>query len=188
MRLELTGRNVDITAGVRRIVEAKLARIERMLNNSAVSAQVVLSREKTGSRADVTLHARGEKFLHGAGRGENFGAAMTAAVEKLANQAQTVKGKWQERKRRGPKAAAVPVPAEALPAAEEETPKKRARARMPRILQASRQTIRNMSVGDAANLIDGGDGAVIFRDTETSRIAVLYRSPGGDLTLIETEA
>ena len=60
MRLELTGRNVDITAGVRRIVEGKLARIERMLNNSAVSAQVVLSREKTGSRADVTLHARAE--------------------------------------------------------------------------------------------------------------------------------
>lgn len=187
MRLELTGRNVDITAGVRRIVEGKLARIERMLNNSAVSAQVVLSREKTGSRADVTLHARGEKFLHGAGRGESFGAAMTVAVEKLANQAQTVKGKWQERKRRGPKAAAAAVPAEA-PAVEEAAPKKRPRARMPRILQASRQTIRNMSVGDAANLIDGGDGAVIFRDTETSRIAVLYRSAGGDLTLIETEA
>jgi ribosomal subunit interface protein len=173
---------------VRRIVEGKLARIERMLNNSAVSAQVVLSKEKTGSRADVTLHARGEKFLHGAGRGENLGAAMAAAVEKLANQAQTLKGKWQERKRRGgAKAAPAPSPAEAV-AVDEAPPTKRARVRMPRILQASRQTIRTMSVGDAADLIDGGDGAVIFRDAETSRIAVLYRAAGGDLTLIETEA
>ena len=93
-----------------------------MLNNSAVSAQVVLSREKTGSRADVTLHARGEKFLHGAGRGENFGAAMRAAVEKLANQAQTVKGKWQERKRSAASVRTMP------PAAPGRAPRSRKRA------------------------------------------------------------
>jgi hypothetical protein len=28
----------------------------------------------------------------------------------------------------------------------------------------------------------------VFLDAETSRIAVLYRAPGGDLTLIETKA
>ena len=60
--------------------------------------------------------------------------------------------------------------------------------RMPRILKTQRQTIRVMSVSDAASEIDGGEGAVVFRDAGTSRIAVLYRAPGGDLTLIETEA
>ena len=60
--------------------------------------------------------------------------------------------------------------------------------RMPRILKAERQTIRPMSVSDAAAQIDGGAGPVVFVDTETSRIAVLYRAPGGDLTLIETKA
>jgi putative sigma-54 modulation protein len=193
MRLELTGRQIDITAGVRRIVETKLAKMARMLQDSAVSAQVVVSRDKTGHRADVTLHARGEKFLHGVGRGDSLMFAMTQAVEKLGQQARRVKGKYEARKRRTgkgvPAEAEAPEPrgARSAAAAPAETGR-RTRVRMPRILRAERQRIRPMSVSDAAAQIDGGDGAVVFRDTETSRIAVLYRAPGGDLTLIETEA
>ena len=65
MRLELTGRRVDITPALRRLVDRRLGRLERMLNDSAVSAAVVLSHEPNLRRADVSLHARGEKFLHG---------------------------------------------------------------------------------------------------------------------------
>jgi ribosome-associated translation inhibitor RaiA len=163
-------------------VDGKLARLERMLNDSAVSAQVVLTREKNGNRADVTLHARGEKFLHGVGKGLNLQASMGEAIEKIVQQAQRVKGKWQARKRRIDKAAPV---AEAAP------PPQRVAARppvrMPRIFRASRQAIKSMSVSDAARQIDGGDGIVVFRDADTSGIAVLYRAPGGDLTLVETD-
>ena len=65
MRLELTGRHVVITPALRRLVDTKLSKLERLLNDSAVSAQAVLTREKHVHRADITLHARGEKFLHG---------------------------------------------------------------------------------------------------------------------------
>ncbi len=190
MRLELTGRQLEITPGVRRIIDNKLARLERMLNDSAVSAQVVLTREKTTTRADVTLHARGEKFLHGNGRGANAGVAMGQAVEKIVQQAQKVKTRWEARKRRGAKPLVEAGSTEAATAqagAPAPAPG-RTRVRMPRILKAHRQTIRVMSLSDAATHIDGGEGAVVFRDAETSRIAVLYRAPGGDLTLIETEA
>lgn len=177
---------MDITANVRRIVEGKLARLERLLNDSAVSAQVVLSREKTGSRAEVTLHARGEKFLHGGGRADTLPVAVAAAVDKIVQQAQTMKGKWQARKRRGSGGEAAA--GEATPAARPSAPARRTRVRMPPILKASRQTILDLSVSDAAARLDGAGGAVIFRDAQTARIAVLYRTPGGDLTLIETEA
>jgi hypothetical protein len=61
--------------------------------------------------------------------------------------------------------------------------------RMPRILRASRQAIKAMSVGDAAREIDaGGDGIIVFRDVESSAISVLYRRANGELTLVETEA
>ena len=46
MRLELTGRHVEITPALRRVVEGKLAKLERFLNNGVVSAQAVLTREK----------------------------------------------------------------------------------------------------------------------------------------------
>jgi ribosomal subunit interface protein len=182
MRLELTGRHVEVTPSLRRLVDAKLARLERLLNDSALSAQVVLTRERVETRADVTLHARGEKFLHAAGKGASWQGAMAQAVARLVQQAQTVKGKWQERKRRRSKGAA----ASGEPAAAIVRPQP-VRLRMPRILRASRQTIKAMSVSDAARQLDGDGGIVVFRDAETSAIAILYRGNGGELTLVETE-
>jgi putative sigma-54 modulation protein len=185
MRLELTGRHVDITPLLRRLVDRKLARIERLLNHSAVSAQVVLSSVKQGSRADVTLHARGEKFLHGAGVAAAWEPAVSQAVAKLVQQAQKVKGKWQERKRRGTKAA-PPVAGVSEPGGPERAP--RVRARMPRILRASRQTIAEMTVADAVRRFEAnGDGIIVFRDLETTSISVLYRRQNGELTLLETK-
>src|SRR5687767_15711394 len=103
MRVELTGRHIDITPAHRRLVDRKLARLGRILNDSALSAQVVLSREKNSRRADVMLHARGEKFLHGVGASGDWATSMALAIDKIVQQAQKVKGKWQERKRRGRK-------------------------------------------------------------------------------------
>ena len=101
MRLELTGRQVTITPVLRLVVERKLARLERLLNDSAVSAQIVLSHEKRGHRADLTVHIRGDRFFHGVGiPSPTWDASVTRAVTKIAQQAKRVKGKRQERKRR----------------------------------------------------------------------------------------
>ena len=185
MRLELTGRHVDITPVLRRLLLTKLSKLERVLNHRALSAQVVLTREKHRHRADITLHARGEKFLHGVGDATNWEASITQAIGKLTQQAQRVKGKWERRKRDGDIKGMPPAEA----AATAKTPRRRERARMPRIVRASRQSLKPMSVADAAREIDaGGDGVVVFRDLQTSAVNVLYRRVDGELTLVETEA
>src|SRR5262245_27659605 len=186
MRLELTGRHVEITPNLRRLVEGKLAKLERMLNDSAVSAQAVLTREKHRHRAEITLHARGEKFLHGVGNTGSWEGSLADAIEKLGQQAQRVKGKWQARKRRGAKNGA----AEAFEPETATAPRApRERVRMPRIFRASRQAIKPMSVSDAAREVDADrDGVVVFRDTETASISVIYRRRNGELALIHTEA
>jgi hypothetical protein len=139
---------------------------------------------------DLTLHARGEKFLHGVGDTGSWEASLAAAIEKITQQAHKVKGKWQERKRRRT-VKGVPIVGEEREAARvvPAGPKpRRERVRMPRILRAQRQPIKAMSVSDAAREMDGDrDGIVIFRDTETSAISVLYRRPNGEMTLVETE-
>lgn len=187
MRVELTGRHIDITPGLRRLVDQKLSRIERLLHNSAVSAQVVLSIEKTARRADVTLHARGEKFLHGIGRGVGIPAALTEAFGKLAKQAQRIKGKWQEPKRRVAESVRLSAAREDAPIEPSVRPKTgRMKLKMPQTLRASRQAIVPMSVADAARRLDGQDGIVVFRDIETSAITVVYRARSGELALVET--
>jgi putative sigma-54 modulation protein len=185
MRLELTGRHVEITPDLRRLVEGKLAKLERVLHDSVVSAQAVLTRDKHRRRAEITLHARGEKFLHSVGATGSWEASLADAVEKLGQQAQRVKGKWQARKRRGPKGVDVAAGFEPEAAAPEPV---RERVRMPRIFRASRQAIRPMSVSDAAREVEGdGDGVVVFHDTETASISVLYRRRNGELALVQTE-
>jgi putative sigma-54 modulation protein len=192
MRLELTGRHVDITPTLRRLVDAKLAKLERALNDSAMSAHAVLTREKHRHRADITLHARGEKFLHGVGDSGSWEQSLSVAIDKITQQAHKIKGKWQERKRRGGgKGAAIAGEEGEAMIARPEPPAaspKRERARMPRILRTSRRPLKPMSLAEAAREIGTAtEGVVVFRDVETSAISVLYRR-NGELTLVETEA
>jgi putative sigma-54 modulation protein len=191
MRLELTGRHTEITPVLRRLVDTKLAKLERLLNDSAVSAQAVLTREKHRHRADITLHTRGEKFLHGVGNSGSWETSVTEAIDKITQQAQRVKGKWQERKRRG-SVKGAPIVGEVREAIRVKAigpARTRERVRMPRVFRAQRQSIKPMTIADAAREVDaGGDGVVVFRDVETSAVSVLYRRANGELTLVETEA
>jgi putative sigma-54 modulation protein len=193
MRLELRGHHVDITPVLRRLVGAKLAKIEQLLNDRAVSVKAILTIEKHRHRANITLHARGEKFLHGEAETDKWETAISGAVEQISQQALKIKNKRHdltrhsvktgvaaEAQNNGSAAAAKPAPAR-RPV--------RDRVRMPRILRATRQTIKRMSAADAARQLDAdGDGVVVFRDVETASISVLYRRPNGELTLVETEA
>jgi putative sigma-54 modulation protein len=187
MRLELTGRHVEITPSLRRLVEGKLSKVERILNDRAVSAHAVLTREKHRHRTDITVHARGEKFLHGVGDASSWSTSVAQAIDKISQQFKRVKGKWQPRGHRRPsegeRAAPPPgsTPVDGRMARES--------ARMPRILRAIHQPIKPMTVADAAREVDaGGDGVVVFRDVETATVSVLFRRRDGELTLVQTEA
>jgi hypothetical protein len=59
---------------------------------------------------------------------------------------------------------------------------------MPRVVRASRQALKAMSLADAARQMDADSGeVVVFRDIETEAISVLYRRPNGELTLVEMD-
>ena len=194
MRLELRGHHVDVTPGLRRFVEEKLSKLERLLNDRAVSAQAILTVEKRRHVADVTLHARGEKFLHGLGDSGNWETSLTQAIAKISHQVQKLKTKRKE-KRHNLKAPSVeplePVlkRARVVKPAAGGAPARRTRQRMPRVLRASREAVKPMSVEQAIREVEaGGDGVVVFRNADSQGISVLYRRPNGELTLVETEA
>jgi len=110
MRVELTGHQVEISPGLRNLVDRKLAKVHRVLNDAGVSAGVVVKKEKVQNIVEITLHARGERFMHAVGKAETWQTAMTAAISKLMHQTEKVKGVWQERKRRGAAARSVKTP------------------------------------------------------------------------------
>jgi putative sigma-54 modulation protein len=190
MRLELTGRHVTITPLMRKAVERRLTRLARLLNDSIVSVQIVVTREKSRTHVDMTLHARGDHFLHGEATGRDLPTALGAATEKIEHQAQKLKSKWTERKRQGVSpskgAAAAPRPERARrdfgPVTGED-------GTAVRIVRARRYAVKPMSVDEAALEVTGGrDAFLVFRNATTDTINVLFRRPDGHLGLIEPDA
>ncbi len=181
MRLELTGRQVEITPILRKKVEKKLAKLDRLLTGGIVSVQVVLAQEKYLRRVEITVHARGEQFLHGISASNDWETSINDCVEKIVQQLQKVKGKWQERKRRATSVRALPPapPDGALPP----EPPRRARVR-----RVPRYPVKPMSIDEAALVVEGSDDTfLVFRNAATDAINVVYRRKDGNLGLIEPE-
>jgi putative sigma-54 modulation protein len=191
MRLELTGRHITITPAIRRLVGQRLAPMLRQLNDSAVSTQVVLTKLKSRVQAEVTLHARGEHFLHGAGTGRDVDAALSAAAAKVDRQVRSLKSRWNKGKRQGVSAgkaaSAAPRPGRGAQrfgngGAVADTPGRR-------IVRARRYEVKPMSVDEAAlEVTDTEDAFLVFRNATTDTINVLFRRADGNLGLIEPEA
>jgi putative sigma-54 modulation protein len=138
---------------------------------------VVLTQEKSRIRAEITLHARGEHFLHGNGAGRDVAGALSAATDKIDRQAERLKGKWDGRKR-APRTKGVTV--ERVPAPESADV---------RVIKARRYPVRPMSIDEAALEVGSGtDAFLVFRNVNTDAVTVLFRRPDGNLGLIEPEA
>ena len=182
MRLDITGRHVDITPGLRHLIERRLTRLERVLNDSVVSVKAILALEKYRHRAELIVHARGDNTLRGLGEGTAWPIAIRQAVEKIEQQAAKVKGKWTEGKRssasrRLPRAGRAETAAQA--AADGET-------RATRVIRATRYAVKPMSIEDAAlRLEDVPEGFLVFRNAESDEVGILYRRRDGNLGLIE---
>ena len=192
MRLELTARHFTIPAPVRKLAEQRLGRCLRPLNDGAVSAQVVVTRDKTRFHAEVTLHARGEHFLHSEATGRDATAALGSSIDKIERQVQRLKSKWTERKRQGvsPAKAASATPRRIRGAAAFGTGlEERDNGGQMRIIRARRYAVKPMSVDEAAmEVADGRDAFLVFRNSSTEEINVLFRRADGNLGLIEPEA
>src|SRR5688572_7326243 len=176
MRLEITGRHVDVTATLRQLIDRRLARLGRVLNDAAVSAQVTLTKEKYRHLTEIIIHARGDHTMRGLGEGNAWPASLREAAEKIEQQAQTLKSKWT-RKGRVDRAPRTP------PRGTEGTP-----GAGSRVVRVKRYPVKPMTVEDAALRVEGGaETFVVFRNADTETVSILYRRKDGNLGLIEPD-
>jgi len=176
MRLALTGRGVDITPDLRKLVGRKLARLERVLNDKGVSGQVELRLEKFRRVSELHVHVRGGHLFQATASATTWEISLAEAADKVLQQVQKLKGKWQERKRDARPARALSEAA--LPAAQ-----------VRRIVRARRYAVRALTLEEAALEVGPSvDAFVVFRNLGTDAISVLYRRKDGDIGLIEPQA
>jgi len=178
MRLAITGRQVDITPALRQLITKRLAKLERILNDRALSAVVTLTKEKYRHVAELVLHAKGDHTLTGIGYGNSWPLSMRQAVDKVERQATTLKSRWTKGKRQR----------QATSAAENTAPARATEPAAPRVVRASRYPVKPMSVEDAALRVQSGpDTFLVFRNMDTEAVSILYRRKDGSLGLIEPD-
>ena len=176
MRLDITGRNVTITPALRQLIDKRLAKLERLLNAAAVSATVILTKEKFRHKTELVVHARGDHTMSANGEGNTWPLSLRQAAEKVERQAGKLKSRWTEGKRQRTSAKAdgagtTPVAA----------PKRRH-------IRPTRYAIKPMSVEDAAMRVESGpEMFVVFRNAETDAISIVHRRKDGTLGLIEPD-
>jgi putative sigma-54 modulation protein len=176
MRVDITGRHLDITPGLRQLIDKSLARMERLLNDNAVSATVVLTKEKYRHKTELVVHAKGDHILSGIGEGNTWPLSIRKAAAKIEHQAQKLKSRWTEskRQRKNNRAVGVPVVPEPRPAR--------------RVVRATRYAVKPMSLEDASERLEAvPETFVVFRNAETDVISVLFRRKDGNLGLIEPD-
>jgi putative sigma-54 modulation protein len=180
MRVDITGRHVEITTPLRQLIDRRLAKLGRLLNDSALSATVILTKEKYRHRSEVIIHARGDHTLRGLGEGNNWPLSVRAATEKIEQQAAKLKSKWGERKRRGSGPRIVAAAGERASAEPASGPQ--------RVIRARRYPVKPMSIEDAALQVEGtAENFLVFRNAETDAVSILYRRKDGNLGLIEPD-
>ena len=182
MAVELTARNVTVTAALKTLAENRIRRLERHLAGPA-AVRVVVWREKHLFNAEVIATHRRRRWTAQEERGD-LEAAVAFALEKVDALARKDTEKRRDRKHRGAKAKAGAGNGDGHGS------KRGARARSSdsRIVRTGRLPIKPMSVEEAALTMDASNREfLVFRDATSERVSVLYKRRDGDLGLIVPE-
>jgi putative sigma-54 modulation protein len=176
MEFEFTGRHVAITPALQRIARKELEKLDRMIDSAPMRAHVILSSEKHRQCAEIVLYWRDNVFT-GAAENNELSQSISVAANKVHKQVLRLKDKFQTNKRRRTSAKGT-------------APEQPATADLPsvtrRIVPARRYRVKPMTAEEAAVIVaDSPDQFIVFRDSETDRVGVLYKRKDGHYGLIE---
>lgn len=171
MRTTVTFRHMESSDALRKYAEEKTERLSKYLFEP-IEIHWVLSVEKIRHIADATVTGNGITFK-AQGDTQDMYSAIDMVIDRLEAQAKKHKEMLKDHKNH---AAAQTVRFEGEGVA----------AARPRIVKKDNQFIKPMSVEEAAMQMDVVDNSfLIFTDSATSNINVIYRLDNGDYGLIE---
>jgi len=114
MKIDMTGRHVEITPALREFIEEKLGKLERLLD-TPLEAHVVLSINKHRQVAEIQVKTR-NAVLSGTEETDDLYASVGEVVDKLERQALRHKERMHDHR---PRHTTRPVDATPAPAEQE---------------------------------------------------------------------
>lgn len=174
MNLVISGKNLDITEGLRVAIEEKIGKLERYFTEST-EVHVTLSAEKMRQKIEVTIPMKGSII-----RAEETSSDMYVSIdlveEVIERQLRKYKNKLIDQKQAA--AHLTPEFMEEDVNDEEEI----------QIIRAKRFAIKPMYAEEACVQMELlGHDFFVFRNAETDEVNVVYKRKGNTYGLIEPE-
>jgi ribosome hibernation promoting factor len=177
MRLQVKGRNLEISEQIRTYAEEKLGKLDRLVSDPT-RVELELAVEKNPSIhdnhvAEATVWTKGPVL-----RARETSADMKASIDQLVSKLERQVKRYREKRRVAPRRHARDggLAAESAPVEEDETT----------IVKTKQFPVTPMSPEEAVLQLElVGHDFFVFRNAETDTINVVYRRRDGDYGLIE---
>lgn len=176
MKINYTGRKVELAPAQLRKVEALFGKLAKLLDGKGQrEAHVVLSQERRQNRAEITVNYQHHSLV-GIDSNADLFTAIHGAIQKLEKQAIKVLAKRRDIKRAPRKEMAALAPPS-------EPAEREARRQVFRL--NNRQNGKPMTLDEALLEMEQGRDYLVYRDAQSDRISLLVRRRDGHFDLIE---
>ena len=175
MRLQVKGKNVEVTDSIREYAEEKLSKLERQLADpTRVELELAVERNPSISQnhvAEATIWTKGP-ILRAREASADHKASIDQLVDKLERQVKRYREKRRSRRQQVP---AAEIPEDAIPIEEE-----------PRIVKSKQFAVKPMSPEEAVLQLElVGHDFFVFQNGDSGDVNVVYRRRDGAYGLIE---
>ena len=171
MHIDITFKNVDPSEALKDYATKRLSKIGKYIDRPA-EAHVILSVEKIRHKAEVTLNADGV-IVNAVEITEDLYSAIDMVMDKVERQIKKHKQKLQDRKGAARTVSEAPVSSE---------------DRSPRVIREKGYFVKPMSVEEAVLQIGvSGKEFLIFQNTDSKQINLIYKRTDGDWGVVEPQ-
>jgi putative sigma-54 modulation protein len=174
MKIEYTGRHIEVTTALKLHVENHFNRIEHLFNGNNTKAHIIIEVEKAGHRSEVILKWK-DHVLTADSMVDDMYQSLTKTIDKIEKQALKLKKKVIDKHHKATKASAIAVDKEEVSPSPES----------PEVIETKRYSIKPLTVEEAVlNLKTDENQFLVYRDAETEQISVIYNRKDGNYGLI----
>lgn|SRR5690554_2627680 len=176
MKMNYTGKNMEVTDALRDVTEKKLGKLEKFFQTD-ISGNVTFSTEKNRKIIEVTINLPGT-ILRAEESSDDMYASIDKTVDVLERQIRKHKTKLQKRYQNNETIRFDNVP----PLTQEEEDDK------PRLVRRKRFGLKPMSADEAILQMELlRHNFFVFMDADTEDVSVVYKRKDGNYGLIEPE-
>jgi len=194
MKIIYTGRHEAFPPKQKAKLEAKLQKLSKMLERKGEKeAHVILSQERFLHKIEITINAW-DHSLVGVGSNRDLITAACEALDKLEKQLRKVRDKWLAKRHKDNGAGAMNGLAAQTAAAPSANGKARKQVSLAAGKRGNKKVFRvnnrdgnkPMTLEEAMLEMEVSQDYMVYRDSQTDRVAVLMRRPDGHFDLIES--